>query len=206
MIATSFSEAWAEGARKYQKWQKQEKLRVVAVREAWGKYFPVTLAPARYTVKPPVGNEVKTLIERERAVLVAKSLEGYVAPYNAVLRNNPRDVDALIQIGIIYAKNGLYEFATNEFQRALTVDPRSSAAYNNGGNIHYLRGDYENALRAYRQAEQLDPGDAGIKINLALTQYRLGKLKEAVAKHTEAVALDDKVAQRYTALQKLLVH
>ncbi len=204
MIATSFSEAWAEGARKYQHWRQQNELRVVPLKRAWQRYFPVTLAPARYSLHPPSGEQVKNLIERERTVLVEKGLERELVPYRALLRANPSDVQARIQIGIIYAKNGLSALGAAEFEQALRFAPGDSAAHNNRGNVYYIQGEYVRALEAYRRAEELDPRDAGIKINLALAYYRLGQLPAAVAKHTEAAALDPAVAERYKSLQRLL--
>lgn len=206
MISTTFSEAWAEGARRYQKWAQQEQLQVIPLKGAWQKYVPVTLAPAKYSLTPPVGNEVKALIARERTVLVSKSLDRFLVPYRSLLRNKPGDIDARMQIGIIYGRNGLHDLALNEFDQVLQGSPQNSAAYNNRGNLYYIKGDYDRALEAYREAETLDPKDGGIKVNLALVYYKLGSLREAVAKHGEAVALDENIGKKYEAFGKLLAN
>ncbi|MFQ6021470.1 MAG: tetratricopeptide repeat protein [Acidiferrobacterales bacterium] len=206
MIATSFSEAWAEGARKYNKWKSTNELREIPLKHAWQKYFPVTLPPAKYALELANEKHAKTLIDRERSVLVTKSLERFIVPYRAMLESDPNDLEARMQIGITYAKNGLYDLAVDEFERALQIDPNDSAVHNNHGNIYYIKGDYERALEAYRRAEEFDPQDAGIKVNLALTHYRLGRLADAVAKHAEAIALDKAFAEKYETLQKLLTH
>jgi tetratricopeptide (TPR) repeat protein/DNA-binding beta-propeller fold protein YncE len=206
MISTTFSEAWAEGARKYQKWIQQEQLQVIPLKGAWRKYVPVTLAPAKYSITPPVGNEIKALVERERTVLVSKSLDRFLVAYRSLLRNKPDDIDARMQIGIIYGSNGLHDLSLKEFDQVLQVSPQNSAAYNNRGNLYYIKGDYDRALEAYREAEALDPKDGGIKVNLALVYYKLGSLKEAVAKHGEAVALDENIGKKYEAFGKLLAN
>lgn len=206
MISTTFSEAWAEGARKYQKWAQQEKLQVIPLKDAWRKYVPVTLAPAKYSVTPPVGNEVKVLVDREHTVLVSKNLERLLVPYRSLLRNKPGDIDAHMQIGIIYGRNGLHDLALSEFDQVLQVSPQNSAAYNNRGSLYYIQGDYDRALEAYREAEVLDPKDGGIKVNLALVYYKLASLKEAVAKHAEAVELDVGIGKKYQAFGKLLAN
>ena len=206
MISTTFSEAWTEGARKYQKWTQQEKLQVIPLKDAWRKYVPVTLAPAKYSVTPPTGDAVKALVDRERTVLVSKSLERFLIPYRTVLRNKPDDTDARMQVGIIYGRNGLHDLALQEFDQVLQVSPQNSAAYNNRGNLYYMKRDYDRALEAYREAETLDPKDGGVKLNLALVYYKLGSLNEAVAKHAEAVALDAGIEKKYETFGKLLAN
>ncbi len=206
MIATTFSEAWAEGARKYRKAEKENSLNVVPIQAAWKSFRPVTLAPATYSLSPPAGSRVTSLIERERALLVRKSVDRFIELYRAVLRGSPDDEDARMQIAIIFAKSGLYDLSINELDRILQANPGNSAAYNNRGNIHYVQDEYERAVSAYRRAEELDPEDGGIKINLALAYYKLGNLEEAVAKHDQAVALDRTLEQKYAALATLLKH
>jgi hypothetical protein len=53
MIGTTFSEAWAEGARKYHDHLAKNELKVVPLKTAWAEYKPVTLKPANYTLTVP---------------------------------------------------------------------------------------------------------------------------------------------------------
>ncbi len=204
MIATSFSESWAEGARKYREAEKANTLKVVDLKQAWGQYLPVTLAPAGYTIERPAAERVTPIIERERRILITKNLDRLILPYRAVLANNANDQTAQLQIAIIYAQNGLYDQALKEFDRLLEINPRSSEAHNNRGNIYYTLGDYDRALEAYSYAEQLDPADGGIKLNLALTHYQRGRIKEAAERYREAVALNKGIGEQYKSFEKLL--
>jgi tetratricopeptide (TPR) repeat protein/sugar lactone lactonase YvrE len=204
MIATSFSEAWTEGARKYREHEQAQNVKVVPVKSAWERYAPVTLAPAGYTLDVPGGEHVKLKLGREHAALLTRSLERLVRPYRALLQADPKDQEARMQIAIVYARNGLAEPALHELERILELNAGSSAAHNNRGNIYYTQGEYERALEAYRYAAQLDPSDGGIKLNLALAQYRLGRTREATDSFNEAVTLDRALEQKYQALRKLL--
>ena len=51
LVATSFSEAWAEGARKYREAAAKKEVKVVSLRQAWERYPPATLAPAALTLR-----------------------------------------------------------------------------------------------------------------------------------------------------------
>lgn len=204
LIATSFTEAWAEGARKYQEAAKAGKVNVVSLRKAWEKYQPATLAPAPQSVDVPGGERVIRLIAREQNLLLGRRLEREVMPYRRALAANPKDVDARLQIGTIYARNGVNDVAQKEFETILSQEPRHVSALNNRGNLYFVQGDFERALDAYRTAEEVDPGDGGIRINAALAYYRLGKLPEARTKFKEATQLNASLATQYGGFAKLL--
>jgi tetratricopeptide (TPR) repeat protein/DNA-binding beta-propeller fold protein YncE len=204
LLATSFSEAWAEGARKYRDAAAKKDLKVVSLRQAWERFPPATLAPAPLAVEVPSGERVSRLIEREQSLLVAQRLEREVLPYRQALAVNAKDVDARLQIGTIYARNGIMDVAQREFDAVLELDPRNASALNNRGNLYFGRGDFERALDAYRTAEELDPADAGIRLNAALAFYRLGKLSEARDKFREATRLKSDITAQYGAFAKLL--
>jgi tetratricopeptide (TPR) repeat protein len=204
MIATSFAEAWAEGARKYYEYRKQEKLKIIPLRQAWQDFQPVTLAPSAFELKLPDPDRVRDLIAREQKILLEKSLERLVESYRAILANDPDNENAHMQIAIIYAKYGLYESANSELDSILRKNQNSSAAYNNRGNIYYSRGDLERAREAYAQAERLDPSDGGIKLNLALAAYQGGQVGVAREKFQQAVKLNREIAAKYETFSKLL--
>ncbi len=204
MIANSFAEAWAEGARKYYQYLKQDKLEVIPLKQAWQDFQPVTLAPSPYELKLPDPDRVRDLIAREQKILLEKSLERVVESYRAIIANDPDNENAHMQIAIIYAKYGLYESANAELDKILQKNQNNSAAYNNRGNIYFGRGDLERAQEAYAQAERLDPSDGGIKMNLALAAYQNGQIATAREKYQQAIKLNKDMAAKYETFSKLL--
>jgi tetratricopeptide (TPR) repeat protein/DNA-binding beta-propeller fold protein YncE len=204
LIATSFSEAWAEGGRKYHEAEAKKELKVLSLRQAWEKYPPVTLAPATFSIEVPTGERATRLTDRELRVLIARRLEREVQPYRQLLAANPKDEDARLQIGNIYGRNGATDVALKEFETILASNPRNAAALNNRGNLYYDRGDYEHALESYRFAEEVDTSDGGIRVNTALAYYRLGKLAEAQTKYREATKLQKELGTQYRSLARLL--
>jgi tetratricopeptide (TPR) repeat protein/DNA-binding beta-propeller fold protein YncE len=204
LVATSFSEAWAEGARRYRQAAAAKQVNVVSLRKAWERYPPATLGAAGYSIEPPGGEHVRRLIEREHTLLLARRLEREVQPYRQALRVNPKDFEARLQIGTIYARSGVEDVALKEFDAILAANPKHASAHNNRGNLYFARGDYERALDSYRAAEGADPADGGIRMNAALAYYRLGKLAEARGKFSEATELRADLAAQYSAFSKLL--
>lgn len=204
MIGTSFAEAWAEGARKYHKFAQEDKLKVTMLKQAWGEYLPVTLKPANYSINVPEKERVGSLVTREQNILLQKSLDRLVKPYEVMAAADPDNSKALMQVAIIYAKYGLYNQANKTFDRILKQDPNNSAVHNNRGNIHYSKGEFNKAVETYTYAEQLAANDPGIKVNLAMSHYQLGQLEEAREKFDEATTISASVEKDYEGLSKLL--
>jgi hypothetical protein len=204
LVATSFTESWAEGARRYREAAGAGKVKVVSLRQAWERFPPATLAPSSATVEPPSGSRVQQLIEREHNLLLARRLEREVLPYRKALAANPKDIEARLQIGTLYARNGIAEVAEREFDAILAEDPRHASALNNRGNLYFASGDFERALDAYRIAQEADPRDGGIRLNAAFAYYRLGKLSEARVKFKEATQLKGELAGQHAGFAKLL--
>ncbi len=203
MIATSFGEAWTEGARKYREHAASGKLTVVPVHEAWGTYQPVTLKPAGYDLPLPSAESAAPLLRHDRAVLLERSLERLVAPYRAMLAVAPDNRAARMQMAIIYARNGLDEKAFAILDE-LAAQAEDAAVFNNRGNVQLARGETNRALKSYLRAEQLDPADARIKLNVAIAHYKASGMEEARKKFAEAAALDAGVASEHAGFAKLL--
>jgi tetratricopeptide (TPR) repeat protein len=204
MIGTSFAEAWAEGARKYHEYDGKHQLTVIPLQQAWAEFKPVTLKPATYTLQAPDTARVSPLVQREKNLLLEKSLERLVRPYRAMAQMSPNNMKARMQVAIIYARYGLEDSAEREFDAILQVDPDNSAVQNNRGNVFFNRGDYERALENYSYAEKLASNDAGIKMNMSMAYYKEGNLRRASAKYEEAAMIDAGVNTKYGGFVKLL--
>jgi tetratricopeptide (TPR) repeat protein len=206
LVAASFAEAWAEGARKFRDAQDKKSLQLLMLRDTWQSHAPATLAPAQYVVALPGTAALRTLVQREYTLLLDKSLERQIEPYRALIAQGIDAQHAQLQIGIQYAKSGLYERALGEFERLVQAAPEYSAAAVAMGNAYYLNKSYTQALDAYTLAERLAPDDAGIKLDLALSLYAQQNTKAAAGKFREAAALDAELARRYETFGKLLAN
>ncbi|MDX8382777.1 MAG: tetratricopeptide repeat protein, partial [Ghiorsea sp.] len=204
LIAASFTEAWAEGARKYHLYGKQATMKVMPLAKAWNSYTPVTLPPADFSLPIPDKGMVGNKIKKEWSILSVKALERQVRPYRVMLALDPNDVQAQMQIAVVYARNGLFDEASVELERIHTLDPDNIAALNNLGNIHYLRQNYRKALAMYQQAMVLEPDNADVVVNIAMSYYKMGDSRQAHENFNQATEIDDQVPVRYEQLALLL--
>lgn len=204
MVNTSFNEAWAEGARRYQAALAANELGIIDLSRAWQQYKPVTLRKASYSIELPQKQRTESLVRQARNLLLAKSIDRLVLPYQTMVANNPKNISARLQIAILYARYGLYEDAEIAFEALNELAPENSAVKTNQGNLHFLRADFQRAIDNYSRAAELDAEDGGIWINLSMAQYKAGDLKQARTSYQQAVALDARYKQEYDAYSKLL--
>jgi len=203
MIATSFSEAWTEGAAKYQRFKAKNQLKVVALQEAWQRYQPVTLQPASFNFQVSNSAALRLRVQREQRLLLEKSLERALKPYQVLLLSRPDDVKVQMQQVILYARYGFYDRAHRLLDQ-MEKKVVNGALYNNRGNLFFVQEDFERAVESYRYAERLLSDDAEVKVNMAMSYYRLGDLRQARLKFEQAVLLRPTTARDFAAFDKLL--
>jgi tetratricopeptide (TPR) repeat protein/sugar lactone lactonase YvrE len=204
MVNTSFTEAWAEGARKYQAALADNNLGIIDLRKAWKRYQPVTLRKASYSIPLPDSKRTHNLVKREKNIMLVKSIDRLILPYQTMVFSNPKNIAARMQIAILYARFGLYEEAKIAFEALNEIAPNDSAVYSNQGNLYFLQEDYVRAIEFYSRAARLDLEDGGILINLSMAQYKAGNLSQATASYQRAKKLNPSVAQEYETYSKLL--
>ncbi len=204
MVNTSFIEAWAEGARKYQEAVSENNLGIIDLSEAWKQYRPVTLRKASYSVDLPKEKRTRSLVGQAHKILLTKSIDRLVMPYQVMVTNNPRNIAARLQIAILYARFGLYQDAEIAFDALDELAPDNSAVQTNRGNLHFLQQDYATAISKYTRAARLDEEDGGIWINLSMAYFKSGDLKQAGTSFDQAIQLNAAFKKEYSAYAKLL--
>ena len=204
MINTSFNEAWAEGARKYQDALAAGELGVIDLDKARQQYKPVTLRKSNFSIELPEKRRTGNLVRQARSLLLQKSIDRLILPYQAMVDNKPENIAARLQIAILYTRYGLYDKAEAAFEVLDELAPDSSAVNSNRGNLYFLQADFDSAVEYYQRAAELDAEDGGIWINLSMAQYKKGDLEAARASYRHALEMDINLEKEYDAYSKLL--
>lgn len=78
-----------------------------------------------------------------------------------------------------YVENHLGK-ALREIDRAIDLNPKTSANFHLRGNIYYELRQYEKAKEDYNKAIRLNPKDASAYSNRGWSERHLGQIEEAV--------------------------
>jgi len=204
MVNASFTEAWAEGARKYQQALTDNNLGIIDLKQAWQQYKPVTLRKAGYSIEIPGRNRADELINTAQNQLLSKSINRLILPYQSMIASNPQNIQAHMQIAILFSRYGLYDDAQLSFDALNEIAPDDSAVHTNQGNLYLLQKFYDKAIASYQQAAKLDPTDGGIWLNMSMARYRKGDLKAAAKDFQTAISKSPALASSHAAYSKLL--
>ena len=99
--------------------------------------------------------------------------------YQRVLAANPKHVDALINLGMLFYEQGQLESAAGCFLRAVAVHSDGAVAHFNLGSVLEELGQLETSRQHLRIAVRLDPTHADAHYNLALVCDKLDAPAEA---------------------------
>lgn len=204
LVGSSFTQAWKKGAEEYRDWTAKGKADIVSVHKAWEQFKPVTLPAADFKPIKVKSEDIEAKYKDELEALAGQRLTHLCAEYREMLAKKPGDLDALIQLGILYSEYGLHAEALEEFEKILGADKGNAAAHNNIGNIRFVQGKYEEALQAYTASLQAAPNDPGIMVNLARSLEKLKKTDEAKKFFQDAAAIDPRVVRQYSDIASSL--
>lgn len=107
------------------------------------------------------------------------------------------------RLGRIYYAQQQMTDAITEYQRAIELDPGSSANYYNLG-LAYRNLDPEKAIFYYRKALTIAPKDTDSRENLNLLYLSLGRYEDAITECNSAIAADPTAPGPHINLGKVL--
>lgn len=113
------------------------------------------------------------------ALAEAGRIREAIAELDAILRADPRQAEALQNLGVIAAKQGDLGRAEELLDQALAIDPRLPVALTTLGALTASRGDAGAAVILWKRAVALDATQYDALYNLAIVSARLGRHQEA---------------------------
>jgi len=112
----------------------------------------------------------------------------------------------LVNIGRFYLKDGHYEKAVSEYQKAIGMDPQSVAAYNGIGAAYTMLEAYDEAIAAQQKALELQPDFAKAHAGIGLAYFRQNKTELALKHYRQAVTLAPQFLEAHLKIAMLLLN
>ncbi len=136
-----------------------------------GSRIPVPTSPQPVGAMPPVAGVepgkplppeiLAGMLRAARQSLGDGRYSEAIAAYQAVLKRDPKNVDAMTHLGLIVAIGGHADAAIETFDKALAIDPKYAPAYLYRGQVLYdVRQDYPGAVAAWERFLALVPTGA----------------------------------------------
>ncbi|MFT6166242.1 MAG: lipopolysaccharide biosynthesis regulator YciM [Vicingaceae bacterium] len=124
----------------------------------------------------------------------SKNSDDKINAYQTLLRYNPNEVTAYLNLGRTYGreKNDLKN-AQLYLETALKIAANNYEVLSNLGTLYGLSKNYSAAIDVLKKAAQLKPNIAKTQIDLGLSYYYLGQLDLAKSSFDKAVQLDNSI-------------
>jgi len=115
--------------------------------------------------------------------------ESAIAQYRAAIERNPKNLDALNNLGQALVRAGRAAEGVPFFERAIALNATDWAPRFNLAHAYGSLQDWPHAVTAYRAALQVFPDDYVTSYNLGLALHRAGQEEEAVDAFKKAIRL-----------------
>ncbi len=116
-------------------------------------------------------------------------LDGALREYLRILQQNPRHLDTLTHLGMLYRSKNLPLMGRPYLLDVIRYYPKLASGYLELGTNYYLTNDLADAEQAFLKALALQPRSREASINLGLISLRTRRLAEARGYFQKAVAL-----------------
>jgi tetratricopeptide (TPR) repeat protein len=120
---------------------------------------------------------LRGMLEAARSSLFAGRYGEAISAYQAVLKRDPKNVDAITHLGLIVAIGGHVDSALESLDKALAIDPNYPPALLYRGQILYeSKGNREDAIRSWEKFIALVPsGEDHDRVAKMIAEAKSGK-------------------------------
>jgi len=125
-------------------------------------------------VRPIPPEIMAKMLQAARESLNAGRYPEAIAAYQAVLKRDSKNVDAMTHLGLLVAMGGHADAALETFDKALTIDPKYTPALLYKGQVLYeVKQDYSGAIKTWeRFVALMPPGEDRQRVALLIEEAR----------------------------------
>jgi Flp pilus assembly protein TadD len=125
--------------------------------------------------------------------------------YQTVLEKDPKNLDALSNLGVVYFRTGKIRSAESTLKKAKAIAPNDDFVLTTLGIVHYRQSKFDEALKELRKAIELNPNSAIAHNYLGITASQKGRQQEAEKEMLQAIAEDPNYADAHFNLAVILI-
>src|SRR5215475_3843629 len=125
--------------------------------------------------------------------------------YQTVLAEDPKNLDALSNLGVVYFRIGKIRSAESTLKKALAIAPNDDFVLTTLGIVHYRQSKFDEALKELRKAIEINPNSATAHNYLGITASQKGRQQEAEKEMLQAIAKDPNYADAHFNLAVILI-
>lgn len=95
------------------------------------------------------------------------------AVYELILKINPKDTYALLNLGVNYERIGDFLLAESCYKKTIDVEPQNVRAYYNLGSLYWKLNKWQEALLVFRKVLSLEPQNEEVKKYIEYLRFKV---------------------------------
>jgi len=194
-----FLQAWQTGAKEWRENLARNQANFYPLRESWDLYEPVGLPGSGKPLDLPSSDRIQARFMTELAAFIDQEIVPRVAALQDKIKKSQDKRKPTNELGLLYARYGLYDRAQREFEKILGKDDYTPALLNLG-NICYLSDQKEKALDFYTRAYAKDPNNPRVLLAVSKVNHDLENYFAVKKAYGELKKLDPDLAVQYAYL------
>ena len=139
-----------------------------------------------YTRTPPN----QKLFERAQAATDNKKYAEAIGFFNELLKNDPKDFQAMTELGTVYLMDQKFPEAEKAYSSAISVRPKFFLALMNLARLRMMQKNFEGAIEPLTAAVAVQPTSADANYRLGESYLQIKKGSKGVGYLYEALKLD----------------
>jgi Flp pilus assembly protein TadD len=153
----------------------------------------------------PLPNELQEVAVAARKNVEQGKYRTAEKQYQTVLAKDPKNLDALSNLGVVYFRTGKIRSAESTLKKALAIAPNDHFVLTTLGIVHYRQSKFDDALKELRKAIEINPNSATAHNYLGITASQKGRQQEAEKEMLQAIAKDPNYADAHFNLAVILI-
>jgi len=156
-------------------------------------------------VSDGVPNELQEVAVAARKNVQQGKYQTAEKQYQTLLAKNPKNLDALSNLGVVYFRTGKIRSAESTLKKALAIAPNDDFVLTTLGIVHYRQSRFDDALEELRKAIEINPNSATAHNYLGITASQKGRQQEAEKEMLQAITKDPDYADAHFNLAVILI-
>ncbi|MET0276794.1 MAG: caspase family protein [Pseudorhodoplanes sp.] len=138
-------------------------------------------------------------LNRARGHTANGSLDSAIDDYNSAINNNPKNVQALRNRGVLWYRKAEFDRAFADFTKIIALDPKSPTGFSYRAIALIEKGEYDRAISDLNQSIRIDPKNSESFRFRGLAFSRKRELARSLSDYDQAIKLNPKDAAAFNA-------
>jgi tetratricopeptide (TPR) repeat protein len=194
--------AWQFGAKEWRENLAKKQAVLYPLHDAWKTYQPVGYASVATDIKIPPEDKLVAAYTADLGAFLKSEMGDQETVLLAAVKKATATADkskTLNNLGILYARYGMYDQAITQFKQVIAKDEFVPALVNLG-NIYFLKSDDDNALVYYNRAVVKAPKNAVALLGVARANHALENYSIAKKAYSDLKVLNPDLAGKFAYL------